>query len=280
MNDLPHWRPEWTKRLLGLVPFEPPVRTIEKVESEYNQDKWSRAGQMFDDSDRTLSSMRIREIMTDSKPEADRACVIDSNLAVSTCVQQYEILLDLFENWFADSISQSETVIELGTAFGTFVTELEKRFDGPMFCGADYSANGVALAERLNEGNPKTHFQRFDFYQPEYDILANAKGPCTVFTAQAIEQLPSAEPFVKAILANREKVHSVFHLEPAYEVQDDTLLGLMRKRYLDMNDYCRDLMSQLRRREAAGEIEIKRVEPDVFGFNPFNCLTLIEWRPV
>jgi hypothetical protein len=280
LNDLPRWRPEWSRRLLGLTAFETPVRSVEKIEEEYNRDKWARALAMYEESGGTLSALRIREVMTDSTPEAERACIVDGGLAVSTCVAQYRMLFDLLEMWFGDSVAQSRSVVELGTAFGAFVTELSKRFTAPAFAGADFSENGVRLAKRLNEGNSRLSFRQVDFYEPRYDVLDAMEGPVTVFTAQAIEQLPSAAPFVDTLLKHRDKVRSVFHLEPVFEVQDDSLIGLMRQRYLEMNDYCRDLLGQLQARAKAGEIEIRRVEPDLFGFNPFNSLTLIEWRPV
>jgi hypothetical protein len=63
-------------------------------------------------------------------------------------------------------------------------------------------------------------------------------------------------------------------LEPSYEFYDDSLLGLMRRRYIELNDYNRDLFSVLQGRE---DVRILRLEREVVGWNPFNALTLVHW---
>jgi len=40
LNDLPRWSP-WPARLLGISPWEAPDRTVEKVDAEYDKDKYA-----------------------------------------------------------------------------------------------------------------------------------------------------------------------------------------------------------------------------------------------
>ena len=49
----------------------------------------------------------------------------------------------------------------------------------------------------------------------------------------------------------------------------------MCRRYIEINDYNRDLVSTLQGRK---DIEILRLGPNKVGWNPFNSLALIEWR--
>ena len=41
LNDLPAWS-EWPTRLLGLAPWTIPSRTIQKVEQEYDKEKYAQ----------------------------------------------------------------------------------------------------------------------------------------------------------------------------------------------------------------------------------------------
>jgi hypothetical protein len=108
-------------------------------------------------------------------------------------------------------------------------------------------------------------------------VLDRASGPVTVLTAQAIEQLPTAANVVETLLRYADRIDTVYHLEPAYELQGNSLMGLLRQRYLDLNDYNRDLIGQLKRH--ADRIEILDIRKDAIGFNPFNALAWIKWRP-
>jgi hypothetical protein len=96
-----------------------------------------------------------------------------------------------------------------------------------------------------------------------------------VFTSHALEQLPSAAHMLDVIKSYQRDVTTVFHFEPVYEMYDDSLLGLMRRRYTQVNDYNQDLLSLLQNRP---DIRIVRLEPNVFGLNPFNPTTIIQWE--
>ena len=110
-----------------------------------------------------------------------------------------------------------------------------------------------------------------------YKILADVQGKVTVFTAFAIEQLPVAASFFDTIWRYRDKINAVFHFEPVYELfGENTLLGLMRRRYVEVNDYNRDLFSQLQQRSE--KIRIVRNEANVLGINPLNPLSVLHWE--
>jgi hypothetical protein len=50
---------------------------------------------------------------------------------------------------------------------------------------------------------------------------------------------------------------------------------LMRRRYAELNDYNRDLLSQLQRRSY---IRILSIQTNVIGLNPLNPTSVIEWE--
>jgi hypothetical protein len=68
---------------------------------------------------------------------------------------------------------------------------------------------------------------------------------------------------------------TVFHFEPMFELHGPSLVGLMRKRYCELNDYSRDLLSNLK---ATPNICLDSVEGNVWGFNPFNPTSILKWH--
>ncbi|HZT25760.1 MAG TPA: class I SAM-dependent methyltransferase [Pseudolabrys sp.] len=279
VEELPKWRGEIVNKILGLTQPKLVTRTIEKVQSEYDQDKWSRARAIYR-SDPHHSARSLLETLIDADPDRQRACVVNGQLGTWTCRALYTHLIDAMERWFGPSIAASNSVVELGAAFGAYPLLLSERFPDKSFYGADLSPNAISLAREVSGQRKNVAFEEFNFLSEHYPILDRAAGPVTVFTAQALEQLPSAERPIATLLSVKSKIHRVFHLEPVFELHDNDLLGLMRKRYAEISDYNRDLLGVLRRHESAGRLKVMRVEKNTFAFNPFNCLSLIEWAPL
>lgn len=273
LSELPAWSP-WPARLLGLDRFQVPKRDVDKIEAEYNRDKWLKCLEAFRDSRGTMDARALRLFGYGGNARQLRAGVHRGRLVTATV----EALLDAYDEMLADamaaSIAGSRTVVELGASFGQIMWGLAQRFPDRAYRGGEYSENAVALAKELYAKGPDIAVGRLDFYDDAYEVLERAEGPVTVFTSQAIEQIPSAAHIIDVLAKYRDKIVSVFHLEPSYELYDDSLLGLMRRRYIEINDYNRDLVGALQGR---GDVRILRLEPEVIGWNPFNALALVQW---
>ncbi|MDD5751488.1 MAG: hypothetical protein PHS73_03130, partial [Candidatus Peribacteraceae bacterium] len=119
--------------------------------------------------------------------------------------------------------------------------------------------------------------ETFNFYDASYPILDRLeKGRrVLVFTRHAIEQLPSAANMCVVLPQYADRVTEVVHLEPVYEAQEGgSLMALLRKRYTEMNDYNRDLLSLL---QSNASVTVQEVQENIFGLNPLNPTTLIRW---
>ncbi len=169
------------------------------------------------------------------------------------------------------------TLVELGCGYGYHLWTLSKAYPRLRYLGGDYSANAVRLAGRLYRDHPGITVRQFNFYDEAYALIGEVgPGPATVVTIHAIEQLPTARPFVDALVRTRSKIRDVLHFEPLYDSEDPTsLLGALRRRYAEVNDYNRDLLAELRRRP---EIEIVEMRHDVLGLNPLNPTSVVRWR--
>lgn len=275
LNDLPKSTP-WVGRLLGLTEFAQKVRTVEQIESEYNQDKFKRCLDLYEESGGKMSSFELRMAIDRVGLDEEADSVVNGDLVSATLREindrRNQIILDALR----PAAQRNDTIVELGAAFGFNLDFLAGQLPDTDFVGADYSANAIDLAGRLFASNPNMQFGRFNFYDETYPVLDTFDGPFTALTAQAIEQMPTAKPLIEALRRVRDRVSEVVQLEPNHESHDpDTLIGAMRKRYGDVNDYNRDLIPLL---ENDSEIEVLEKSVAVIGFNAFNPLTLVRWR--
>lgn len=273
LSELPAWSP-WPARLLGLDRFEAPRRDVDKIDAEYNRDKWLKCLEAFRDSRGTMDARALRLLAYGGNSQELRAAVHRGRLVVTTVGTLLDAYDEILADALAGAIAGSRTVVELGSSFGQILWGLAERFPDRAFRGGEYSENAVALARELYAGGPDIAVSALNFYDDAYEVLERAEGPVTVFTSQAIEQIPSAAHIVDVLARYRDKIVSVFHLEPSYELYDDSLIGLMRRRYIELNDYNRDLIGVLQGRS---DVRILRLEPEVIGWNPFNALALVNW---
>jgi hypothetical protein len=92
--------------------------------------------------------------------------------------------------------------------------------------------------------------------------------------------VPELPPSFISTIA-RCKPRAVIHLEPCLEHADvGSLLGSMRRRYIEMNDYNRNLLGLLHAASEDGSVEIEEESPAVFGMHALLAVSLIRWKSV
>jgi hypothetical protein len=209
---------------------------------------------------------------------ADRVCISISNDLYEVSLSEargryYQLLLDTMHTEVEKC--KCKTIIELGAGYGFNLWMMQQHFGNRRFWGGEYSRNAIQLASRLYQDNPCLEVGYFNFYdQSTYEVFELADPPLVVFTAHAMEQLPCSSSVFDTLFRYRENIQAVFHFEPVYQLHDETLLGLMRRRYSEVNDYNRDLLSELQSRSY---IRVVCLEANVFGLNPFNPTSIIKW---
>jgi hypothetical protein len=115
--------------------------------------------------------------------------------------------------------------------------------------------------------------REFNYYESgDYDFI---RPNSTVFTTHSIEQIPDATVIIESLEKQKEKINYVVHFEPTVIEERDSLLGMMRNKYLELNDYNRNLVSVLKNKK---NIEILEFRTDVFGLVPLNSANLIVWK--
>lgn len=274
LNDLPQWGP-WPARLLGLASWNPPSRTVEKIDAEYDKDKWANLLEYSRTKGTRLSPQQLKEFAFASAVPETVAVALGEDIFEMGAVEAFRREQELIVESLRPLMPCCKCVVELGCGFGANLALLQERHPDKHYFGGEYSPNAVELAAHWFRQKSGIRVERFNFYEESsYSFLNSLEPPIVVFTNQAIEQLPSAASVVRNLAKYRDRICGVVHLEPGYELQGETLLGLMRRRYAQVNDYNRDLVSQVRGLEA----RIVRQEVNVLGINPFNPVSLLQWE--
>lgn len=250
----------WTNRLLGAEQFQM-VRSAEKIEQEYQREKW---GVLLSRELRDMEHAKAveREILLGPEWRKAKAPIsFKGEIFETDHVTCMEIYFGMIRSRFRKY--RAESYCELGSGFGYNLS----LFEGPTY-GGEITEAGVTLARKL--GQDVSHFDFYDL--ASYKMI---RPGSVVFTIQAIEQIPDATSIIEGLRSQRDKIPYVVHLEPSFRPERRDLLGLFRNRYLEINDYNRNLVTLL---QQAPDIEILELDEDAIGAPPLNSLHFVAWR--
>ncbi len=278
VNELPKYsytRP-WCERILGLSKFDNVSRNLAKIKSEYDADKYKECLEFYEKLSPKPSVEKVREFF--DRGFDPKICVsVGHDLVIVSPKLAMSLGRELMFKTLLPEITDGDAVIELGSGFGYNLHILKKKAKKNCeWIGGEYSKNAVDLGNKLAaDSKSGVKLEIFDFYDPIYKVLDDIDRPMVIFTFHATEQVPNIDNLVKALRKYKKSIKAVVHFEPLFESQDDSLLGLMRRRYAELNDYNRNLQSVLKN---AADVDIKILKPNVFGLMPFNPSSVVKWR--
>ena len=173
-------------------------------------------------------------------------------------------------------------VAELGAGYGSIIIDLARRpaLKGSRMYAAELTDTGTRVIDMLAaaEGVSVTT-DRCDLTASPITSLDLPPGS-VIYTSYAAQYVPRLSPsFVESIVELAPA--AVIHIEPCYEhCEGKTLLGLLRRRYIEVNDYNTNLVTILHEQRERGAIDIVEERPAVFGSNPLLAASVIAWRPL
>jgi hypothetical protein len=117
----------------------------------------------------------------------------------------------------------------------------------------------------------------FDFEQPRYDSLGPVDGHVLVFTVHSIEQVTELPREAITGLFDLGASLTCVHFEPVgWQIVDEP--DRAAHEYAVRQRYNRNLWPLLQELEAARELNVETVVPDLFGDKYKNPGTLIVWH--
>lgn len=249
----------WTSRLSGKTEFHK-TRNVQQIENEYNLDKYAK-----------LLAFDFKTIEEYKSKEFEQAGLhpVTGEIIISLKDDIFKVTIpkarELFYNLITSTIKKyaSENICELGCGYGYNLSYLGKNS-----YGGDYCKNAVTLAQKIG-----SNVVEFNYYnEKDYDFI---KPNSTIFTTHSIEQIPDASVIINNLEKQKDKINYVVHFEPTLVTERNTPLGLLRNKYIEINDYNRNLIEVLKSRN---NIEILDLQIDIFGLVPLNTTNLIVWR--
>jgi hypothetical protein len=274
LNDLPLWSP-WPVRLLGLDSWTVPTRSTAKIDQEYNSDKYAKCLDHRTQTGAATTPEDVKQFEFGLGSSTQICIAIGNDLYAVSLAEARERYYDLLLSTIGAVAEKCKSVVELGAGYGYNLWMLQQHLIGHAFSGGEYSENAVQLAAHLYQDTSSIQVHNNFYDEQSYSFLEAVEPPIAVFTSHAIEQLPGSSPIFDYLLPYKDRIQVVFHLEPTYETYGETLMGLMRRRYVELNDYNRDLLSELRRRSY---IQVLDTHENVFGLNPLNPTSIIQWE--
>jgi hypothetical protein len=264
--------------MFGLESFSKEF-SVANVMREYNKEKWGEqlkeiiklkmnGGGGYDDLlDLHLQSFRQKNAILVED------CIVEMN-GEEIYQHRAELLKRALQKY------EIENLVELGAGNGLNMFLLAKIFTKTKgFYAGEYTSNGVTIIKEVAKNSGiGINVSKCDLTA---ENIYNGELPenCVFFTCHAIEQCYTlTSRFIDAMLKLKPSI--VIHFEPCCEYFDEnSLLGLMQKKYNFINKYNFNLANILNDAQNARKIQIIEVEKNVLG-NPFNPTSIISWKPL
>jgi hypothetical protein len=279
LNDLPRHN-AWIKRLLGLEPTRRYEKSHESVWREWEADRWGPLLSVV----RTRPGTTVREaeelVSSHEGHPADACLLKGGTLRCMPAELAAEFHFETLAAAVEEHVSAASAVADLGAGFGGKILRLAARpafRDKPLYA-AELTPSGRELIALLaRNAGLEISVGPCDFRSLSLGI--ELPPGAVIFTSYATASVPELPEDFPRFLAGLAPSY-VVHFEPVFEHCDEsTLIGLLSKRYIELNDYNRNLLTVLRRAESDGHLEIVKEEPAVEGVNPLMPASLLVWRP-
>ena len=277
LEDTPQFSP-WPSRLLGLERFGKRIKSPEEVHREYQLEKW---GSLLEQLSEQRSGASLRQVDQWFKKSSGKSlCWINNEFKLLTSKASSQYYIDLIEEEINRYLPAPD-IVELGCGYGSIILKLTKR-KSLFKCGfkaAEYTEAGRILTKKISifENDP-VEVGWCDLSTKKITDLEIPQGSI-IFTSFAAFYIKQFKPFfVDAI--SRFNPKAIIHFEPLIEdCTDDSLLSLMRKKYIELNGYNVNLFTMLKKAEESKKIKILKKTQPIFGENPFLACSILTWKP-
>lgn len=277
LNDLPLFS-HWPSRLLGFEHWDIKYKTREAVTREYEEDKWGSLLKKINQKKDKVSIGFVDKIVMGNS--VNNLCCLNEKLFLSSNIAFNKKYISLIKDSLEKFLPAS-AIVELGCGYGNIIIKLAKlrAFSYSEIMAAEFTPSGIELTKQIAEKEGLDI--KVGYCDIDSDNITGLQVPqnAIIFTSYAMHYIPKIrDRFITAISNLKPKV--VVHFEPCYEhCNTNSLLGLMRKKYIEFNDYNRNLVSLLHSHRKKGNIKIHIEQPAVLGSNPLLAISVIAWSP-
>jgi hypothetical protein len=274
LDELPTYTP-WVERLLNAGAGTLFEKTKSSIYREYETDKW--AALWADIQRRRLSLDEIESSQFDGKEEI--AISMRSGLFATAPIEARKALASLVADKVSVFHERGSTIAELGAGTGAIIARIAKdpRFAGGKFAAGDFSPSSIKMIDYVAQAEGVSiRTGLFDFHSETSELSLPAG--CTLVFSFAISFIQGLNGKFWTRLAAMHP-GAVVIAEPIYQFYGaNSLLGLLRRRYYEANDYNREILPSIEVAERNGFLAVTGIEENVIGINPLCPVSLISLR--
>ncbi len=272
LNDLPRYN-GWIAELLG-GERQKRIKNPEQISREFGLEKWGALLSKWQEQPCGVDTVRHWECA----PETRLAVWLDGKPALMSAAEAHEHYLNVIEDALLDS--PADHLIEIGCGYGSILFGLLQRgrirYDSVL--GLEYTPQGEEMARCLaNWHGYDATIGHGDFCMETITDQETLPGS-DIFTSFSFHYLHDSRSALDNLIRLRPK--RVIHFEPILQHYDEqTISGLLQRKYLEINDYNASLRTELGNLESAGKVEIIKESPLIFGKNFLLPASMVAWRP-
>jgi len=171
---------------------------------------------------------------------------------------------------------KNDVIVELGCGWGWNLFNLIAFGIENKLEGYEVTENGVRSCNTINQ-----HYQcnlKIENLDLTKEIVIGKFKDKTLFTHYVMEVIKyNTRKVLENIINSKPK--QVIHIEPVYELYQNSLRDIASKMYIDYSDYQKSLLKTLQELESEGKVEIKDVRRLGYAHKPEHEASLIRWIP-
>lgn len=278
LNDLPQYSPDWVKRLLGFEKWAVRQKNEAEVIREFEIEKWGVLLKKI----KEIQGITLEKVENLHASLATEHAFFDSGEFLVGSRREIEGRhLDLLADGIRPHLAGASALVELGAGYGSRILALSERkeFSGLKLYAYEFTESGQELTRVLARAMNKDIEVGYCDFRKLKIKGASIPEDAVIFTSYAVHYVPELSMGFVGFLA-QSRPRAIVHFEPCYEhYATDSLHGMMCRRYAELNDYTRNLVTVLEAAHDREEIAI-RMRRNIFGSNPFLPISVIEWSPV
>lgn len=274
LDDLPKYT-QWVERLLNAPAETLFEKTRSSIYREYETDKWAALW-----AEIQLRGLSLDEIETSQfNPKDEIAISIGSELYVADPIEARKVLAKLVADKVFMCHEPGSTIAELGAGTGAIIARIAKdrRFAASEFAAADFSPSSIKVIDYVAQTEGiSIRTGLFDFHSESNEFKLRAG--CTLLFSFALAYIQGLDDNFWVRLAAMHP-GAIVIAEPIYQFYGaNSLVGLMRRRYYEANDYNRQILPSIEDAERKGFIAVTGINENVIGINPLCPVSIISLR--
>ena len=273
INDITKYS-DWAEKLLNTENLIKKKKTQENVIREFEIETWGNIKNSISRNDYDINYIENKYCPLEKiQPFFFKN---DFYLASNKVILNHH--LKVYDTFLSKYIKNASSIIEFGAGFGSKIIRLscKKKYSSIPKYAAELTSSGQYLIKNIAKKMGIEIFVGAINLKENY--ISNIKVPENgiIFTSYSAHYDPKmTESFAEFLYSFNPSI--IINFEPCYELYPtSTVHGILSKKYIDINDYSKNIWSIINNYCMKNNIKIKKKE-NIIGWNPFMPISIIEW---